>query len=163
MLASITSRVLRLLCYPNLVRAMPGRYSVGTRRVRIPGSVACQILYPSTSAKNQRRAPYWRPEAIDGLSHYSKLPAELFRTVLTYAYHPCLEAPPPLAGENGHKWPLVIFSHGLGGCEEMYSQLCCFLASHGHVVVVLEHEDGSGCHASNVDGEQVRGQGVKLR
>ena len=48
-------------------------------------------------------------------------------------------APPPLAAEDG-KWPLVLFSHGLGGCEEMYSQLCSFIASYGYIVVAVEHE-----------------------
>ena len=139
MLASAASRILRLLCYPHLVVQMPGKYAVGVRRVRIPGSVAVQILYPAGNAKTARRTPYWRPEAIDGLSQYAALPAELFRAVLTYAYHPCLEAPPPLAAEDG-KWPLVLFSHGLGGCEEMYSQLCSFIASYGYIVVAVEHE-----------------------
>ena len=154
MFASLVSRALRLLCYPHLVERLPGPHPVGVRRVRIPGSVACQLLYPAATAVG-RRAPYWRPEAVEGLAEYSQLPEALFRSVLTLAHHPCAEAPAPLeSSEEG--WPLVVFSHGLGGCEEMYSQLCAFIASHGYVVFVPEHEDGSGCHATTADGEHVR-------
>ena len=91
--AGVASRALRLMCYPRLMENMPGHHSVGVRRVRIPGSVACQILYPSSGSKAARQTPYWRPEAIGGLSDYSKLPADLFYTALTHAHHPCLEAP----------------------------------------------------------------------
>ncbi|CAK0869758.1 unnamed protein product [Prorocentrum cordatum] len=43
-----------------------------------------------------------------------------------------------------------VFSSGLWGSCEMYTQLCRDLASGGAIVVAIEHEDGSGLHA--VDG-----------
>ncbi|KAG9019696.1 hypothetical protein FRB90_011505 [Tulasnella sp. 427] len=42
------------------------------------------------------------------------------------------------------KWPLVVFSHGLGGTRNTYSQFCANLASEGYVVLSLEHRDRSG-------------------
>ncbi|KAG8956738.1 hypothetical protein FRC04_000216 [Tulasnella sp. 424] len=42
------------------------------------------------------------------------------------------------------KWPLVVFSHGLGGTRNTYSQFCSNLASEGYVVLSLEHRDRSG-------------------
>ncbi|KAI3399982.1 hypothetical protein diail_5138 [Diaporthe ilicicola] len=42
------------------------------------------------------------------------------------------------------RFAVVVFSHGLGGSRTMYSTVCGDLASHGFVVVAMEHRDGSG-------------------
>ena len=45
---------------------------------------------------------------------------------------------PPAASAGA--WPLTLFSHGLYGCAISYSACCAELASHGSVVVALEHK-----------------------
>lgn len=45
------------------------------------------------------------------------------------------------------KFPVVVFSHGLGGSRTMYSTVCGDLASYGFVVVAMEHRDGSGARS----------------
>lgn len=49
----------------------------------------------------------------------------------------------PLAPRTD-KYPLVIFSHGLAGTRNTYSQYCASLAAAGSVVLAIEHRDGSG-------------------
>ena len=48
--------------------------------------------------------------------------------------------PPP---RTGGRWPVLVFSHGLGGSRNAYSHICGSLASHGIVVVAPDHRDGS--------------------
>lgn len=45
------------------------------------------------------------------------------------------------------EFPVVVFSHGLGGSRTMYSTVCGDLASYGFVVVAMEHRDGSGARS----------------
>jgi platelet-activating factor acetylhydrolase len=41
------------------------------------------------------------------------------------------------------RWPVVVFSHGLGGSRNAYSHICGSLASHGIVVMAADHRDSS--------------------
>ncbi|PVU96825.1 hypothetical protein BB561_000930 [Smittium simulii] len=42
-----------------------------------------------------------------------------------------------------HKFPVAIFSHGLAGNRSTYSAICRELASHGFIIIAIEHRDGS--------------------
>ncbi|KAB5549863.1 platelet-activating factor acetylhydrolase [Coniochaeta sp. 2T2.1] len=52
----------------------------------------------------------------------------------------------PQSREDGERprFPVMMFSHGLGGSRTLASSICGGLASYGVVVVAMEHRDGSG-------------------
>ncbi|ODV89307.1 hypothetical protein CANCADRAFT_32606 [Tortispora caseinolytica NRRL Y-17796] len=52
-------------------------------------------------------------------------------------------------------WPVVVFSHGLCGNKSSYSYYTCSIASHGYIVIVPEHKDGSAPISREVVGEDL--------
>ena len=145
--SALLSRLLSALRYPRLTNDWPGHHpTVGVRRVRLPGSVACQLTYPA-AAPSDVTAPYWRPAAVSGMESSMRLPTDTLGH-LRRRKHPCAADAIPKRGA----FPIVVFSPGLYGSSEVYSQLCASISSFGYIVAALEHEDGSACYADAGDG-----------
>jgi len=71
---------------------------------------------------------------------------------------------PPPGEPKKPCFPLLIFSHGLGGTWTAYSTLCGEFASYGFVVIAVEHRDGSGprTYINLPKGdEQLEGEGLE--
>ncbi|KAI0401324.1 phospholipase A2 [Xylaria palmicola] len=147
-----------------------GPYKVGTIDVEIPVSdlespapvpdnaadiqtVQFRIFYPCDPDATGKRIPWLPAPQRDYLSAYIKFlgvgaflaeAASFLPRHLHYTAIPVVENAPILEPQtpNG-RWPTMIFSHGLGGSRNAYSQFCGSLASHGVVVVCPEHRDGS--------------------
>ncbi|KAH7296961.1 hypothetical protein KP509_26G046500 [Ceratopteris richardii] len=137
------------------------------------GAPLIRIFYPTAHA-NRSSLPFdsatrWMPSIMYTWGYVSKLirPASpmhrLAIWILTGIVHSFMwpnvliqasPATPILTlGNNDEegRLPVVIFSHGLWACRTTYSAFCCDLASHGYIVVVPEHLDGSANMASYAD------------
>lgn len=65
---------------------------------------------------------------------------------------------------KSNRWPVMIFSHGLGGSRNAYSHICGSLASHGVVVVAPDHRDGSSpLSIHNIPNEKEKLKRVEYR
>ncbi|KAK0907768.1 hypothetical protein LTR02_005310 [Friedmanniomyces endolithicus] len=148
-----------------------GPFDVGTVDVEIPVSdlpspadapedaqptVAFRIFYPcdKPSKYDADRPVRWIPQpqraTIAAFAKFlgakekvasavSYLPQQLYWIKLPAHRNAKLREP---QASNG-KWPVTVFSHGLAGSRNAYSQICGDLASNGMVVIALDHRDGS--------------------
>ncbi|KAG2764870.1 hypothetical protein PC129_g22392 [Phytophthora cactorum] len=147
-----------LFPWPELSQLHGPYQTIGCRSMRL-GGIECRVFYPSTDnpqsdtkkrSTNQNLVPYLHHgrHLMKGLGVFSKMPAWLFHNMSNAhlaAFQDVPVASPPAASDG---WPLVIFSHGLAGSLELYSYVNQQLASHGYVVVVPNHCDGSACVCS---------------
>lgn len=156
----------------SLVPSFPeytGPYKVGTIDVEAPvanipsstespdpriTTLRFRIFYPCESPSQTPKPVRWLPSpqrAVLGAyarflgagpysaTAFSYLPNAIYRTVI-----PALrDAPLKPAPTSSGKWPVMVFSHGLGGNRNSYSHIPGSLASHGLVVIAPEHRDGS--------------------
>lgn len=101
-----------------------GEAGVGAGFVRPTGGPLCKVFYPSKEKSRKADGRYCRSEAIQALARVlGKFPF-LFANVVNTPHYVNLNGE-PLGGEE--KWPVVIFSHGLKGSCEMYSQVSFFV------------------------------------
>ncbi|KAL8572853.1 hypothetical protein ACOMHN_011102 [Nucella lapillus] len=109
-----------------------------------------RLYYPTAKVdiyKRDRQWPLWLPRKQYGLGYVhflrrnTKLFGKLFNWIGGDVHVPALWQSIPLQTDG--PFPLVIFSHGIGGNRTTYTTMCVELASQGFVVAALEHRDGS--------------------
>ncbi|XP_059086199.1 platelet-activating factor acetylhydrolase-like [Tigriopus californicus] len=153
-----------------------GPYSVGSVDLATP-QVFFRLYYPhqfhaSPQAKlqmlqdNHRKWTRWLPEPEYATAYLSfkysrQLPAILGKAFQWLAWDPYLPniENASLVSQSGgegnglEKLPLIVFSHGNGGCRTTYSMVCSEMASKGYLVAAVEHHDGSASIARALGGD----------
>ena len=126
------------------VPAPTGAFDVGTRSIALtdrarrepeapgkPRSLVIQLWYPAKAGG--RSASYAAPAVARFLASSAGLQTAVLETVKLDA----TAGVEPLARKGG--WPVVLFSPGFGVGRELYAGLIEDLASHGYVVVAIDH------------------------
>lgn len=160
-----------------------GRYSnIGCRDIMVglsrKNGILVRLYYPAKIASANQ------PNTINPLLWLNWLPQEAYKRGLFDVYNirncflvsvlekiqkdnffiPAIPNAKPHRLPKGEKYPVIIFSHGLGGFRNAYSAICCEFASQGFVVagkfvtifklaifsnliyfIALEHRDNSAC------------------
>ncbi|MET9571156.1 alpha/beta hydrolase family protein [Streptomyces virginiae] len=131
--------------------APAGPYPVGMRRVHLTDpsrtdpwvggvrELMLTVLYPARSVRGFSRAPQLTPEEAEVFAAYAPLvrpglpePGAVdWGEVLTHGY----VGAPPLPGRR----PVLVYSPGGGDARTLGSTLAEDLASHGRVVVLVDH------------------------
>jgi platelet-activating factor acetylhydrolase len=127
----------------------------GASDVPPDGFVSVRILYPTL--EEPKNLPYLDPDiALDYCKETIAFGAPPPLKEFGFLLHNLRLVQMPMAPNakplEGRKLPLVVYSHGLGGTAITYTYQTQHLAAQGHVVVVLDHTDGSAPVVQNHDG-----------
>ncbi|EXJ91092.1 hypothetical protein A1O1_04199 [Capronia coronata CBS 617.96] len=147
-----------------------GPHKVGTAEWEIPiseipspspvpdpqiSTIKFRVFYPTLPTATSKISAPWLPQPQRAWSeaYASFLGASprlssifaRFTFFLNYTSLPAIADVPlqPRDRDQSSGYPVVIFSHGLGGNFNAYSAVCASLASFGIVCVAPEHRDGS--------------------
>eukprot|EP00802_Teleaulax_amphioxeia_P018616 Tamp_18814.p1 GENE.Tamp_18814~~Tamp_18814.p1 ORF type:complete len:426 (+),score=44.18 Tamp_18814:158-1279(+) len=140
--------------------------TVGVRIIRVQGaggdSCRAKVFYPAQDRSEEEDrepqavadAPYCTEgretsDGMAGLVGFRQLGLSFLLAHLADAKSGCrLGAPPDAKGTL----PLLVYSHGYGGNMDMATYFMREIASHGAVVVALEHADGTASSTRRSDG-----------
>ncbi|XP_063173681.1 platelet-activating factor acetylhydrolase isoform X3 [Candoia aspera] len=125
-----------------------GPYSVGCTDLMTGYNVQgifFRLYYPSQNGMNNEDTTWIpRKEYYYGLSDFLSIYRILGEFIFA-RYIGSVTCPAKWNAEfkPGEKYPLIIFSHGLGAFRTLYSAICIEMASQGFVVAAVEHRDQS--------------------
>lgn len=119
--------------------------------------VVLRIHYPTKKTKDSDPIPYFfqGSAVVDGIGKFLRKPAFLFKWLVhtkPWAYEADIDTAPPVDTGSRAGYPIVLFSHGLGGTPDVYSCIINDLVSQGYLVAAVEHCDGSAAFTRLDDG-----------
>lgn len=130
--------------------------------------VMARIIYPAMEHAEGRPLQYMSPRVAkefiltpgkeflgDNAAYVSWLLSYWTLVSLPMIRSAAVRVPSPQQGEEGKGFPVIVFSHGLLGTKELYSAMTMELASHGFIVIAIQHTDGSSPIAVRPDGSAV--------
>lgn len=120
----------------------------------IDSGILIRLFYPAADQNRDIRDQYllwpnWLPHENyrKGYADVGNLSSPTAIKVINWfvgsAFIPCVKNAKPL--QDGPKLPVIILSHGVGGCRTVSSGICLEMASNGYLVVAVEHRDGTAC------------------
>uniref|UniRef100_A0A6J0UDX8 Platelet-activating factor acetylhydrolase n=1 Tax=Pogona vitticeps TaxID=103695 RepID=A0A6J0UDX8_9SAUR len=126
-----------------------GSYPVGCTDVMVGQAqkgVFFRLFYPCVPQDGAEQ-PTWIPryEYFCGIADYMNMNRKWCAPLLNMTFGSCKipvswDAP---FRPRSQKYPVIIFSHGLGAFRTAYSAVCIEMASRGFLVLALEHRDRS--------------------
>lgn len=125
-------KVVRILTDPSRTN----RYGILTN-----SSFMCTIWYPSdTPPAGGLPAPYTEAAVVAASINGNGFgwPVQ-WVTVMTNCVADAYASVPVASGTN--RFPVILYSHGLGTCRTVNSQITIDLASHGYIVASVDHID----------------------
>jgi pimeloyl-ACP methyl ester carboxylesterase len=101
-----------------------------------------QVWYPTEENEQSELAPYMTDLHLSApaFARFLGLPSFVLNHIKLIDTHSFLDAP---VAEDGAPYPVLIFSHGWGGTRTQSTYLMEELASHGYVVVAIDHTYGA--------------------
>ncbi|XP_076349771.1 platelet-activating factor acetylhydrolase 2, cytoplasmic-like [Tachypleus tridentatus] len=137
-----------------------GPFTVGCTDIMTSYSksgIFVRLFYPAAQSGILERSSQWplmipHPLYFEGIADFLGFPPSVIhfvnRCFIGNVYCPALWNAAPMT--ESHKFPVVVFSHGLGCFRSSYSTICLELASNGYIVAAVEHRDYSACLSSYV-------------
>ena len=138
------------------IPAPSGRFAVGVGIIHVTDStratsrsirtrpLTVQLWYPALRGSAGDRAPYvTEPALLDAMVRdgYLDLDSATIRSWARVRLAARRDAV-PAAASSTRGWPVLVFSHGMGVARMNYAALAQELASHGYVVLAIDHPIG---------------------
>jgi predicted dienelactone hydrolase len=138
----------------NIRLPMPtGQYSLGTSIFNLTDAtrrdpfakesgrfreIMVQVWYPARKMRQASTVPYLTPALLSQMKkeQYLDLQSEVMEGWLNLKTHSVLDAP---IVTNPRRLPMLVFSHGFGVSRATYTSIIEDLASHGYIVVAIDH------------------------